>query len=120
LDSLKKELQIARQKNPEGITLDILALTKAIMDQNKEHMCYECGNIYFQEGYKIVKVPVTGHAKEPANLSVKTEYDLTAPQKPVKQRRSQCNRVVVGLPTTFTQEPLLHTQTDFVLEDKAI
>jgi hypothetical protein len=118
LDSLKKELQVARQKNPEGITLDILALTKTVMNENREHMCYECGNIYFQAGYKIVKVPVTGHAEEPTNLSVKTEYDLTAPQKPVRQRRSQRNRVVVGLPTTFTQEPLLHTQTDSVLEDK--
>jgi hypothetical protein len=89
------------------------------MDQNREHMCYECGNIYFQEGYKIVKVPVTGHAEELANLSVKTEYDLTALQKPVRQRKSQRNRVVVGLPTDFTKEPLLHTQTDYVLEDKA-
>jgi hypothetical protein len=42
------------------------------MNENREHMCYECGNIYFQAGYKIVKVPVTGHAEEPNNLSVKT------------------------------------------------
>jgi hypothetical protein len=119
LDSLKRELQVARQKNLEGITLDILALTKVFMDQNKELMCYECGNIYFQVGYKIVKVPVTGHAEEPTNLSVKIEYDLTVPQEPVRQRRSQRNRVVVGLPATFTQEPLLHTQTDYVLEYKA-
>jgi hypothetical protein len=72
-----------------------------------------------------VKVPVTGHAEEPTNLSVKTEYDLTALQEPVRQNISQGNRVVIGLPAAFTQEPLLHlqvvtqeTQTDSVLEDK--
>jgi seryl-tRNA synthetase len=102
LDSLKKELQGTRQKNIDEITLDILALTKAVINQNRDKMCYECGNIYFQEGYKIVKVPVTDHAEEPANLSVKTEYDLTAPQKLVRQRRSQRNRVVASLPTYFT------------------
>jgi regulator of replication initiation timing len=125
LDSLKKELQVARQKNSEESTLDILAQATTIMNENREHMCYECGNIYFQAGYKIVKVPVTGHTEEPTNFSVKTEYDLTAPQEPVRQKRSQGNRLVVGLPTSFTQEPLLHlqvvtqaTQTDYVLEDK--
>jgi hypothetical protein len=109
LASLKEELQVARQKNPEGIALDILSLTKAVMDQNRELMCSECGNIYFQAGYKVVKVPVTGQPEEPVNLSVKTEYDLTAPQEPVRQRRSQRNRVVVGSPVAQTQEPLLHT-----------
>jgi hypothetical protein len=95
------------------------------MNENREHMCYECGNIYFQVGYKIVKVPIIVHAKEPANLSVKTEYDLTTPQEPVRQKRYQGNRVVVGLPVAFTQKPLLHlqvvtqaTQTDFFIEDK--
>jgi regulator of replication initiation timing len=73
LDSLKKELQVARQRNLDEITLDILALTKAAMTQNREHMCYECGNIYFQGGYKIVKVPVTGHNEESAKFSVKKE-----------------------------------------------
>jgi len=79
------------------------------MNENREHMCYECGTLYFQAGYKIVKVPVTGHAEEPTKLPVKTEYDLTSLQKPVRQRRSQCNRVAAGLPASFTQEPLLHT-----------
>jgi hypothetical protein len=42
------------------------------MNENSENMCYECGNIYFQEGYKIVKVLVTGHVEELTNLLVKT------------------------------------------------
>ena len=125
LASLKDELQVARQKNPERISLDILSLTKVVMDQNRELMRFECGNIYFQAGYKVVKVPITGQLKEAVNLSVKTEYDLTAPQELVRKKRSQGNRVAAGLPAAFTQEPLLHlqvvtqaNQTNYVLEDK--
>ena len=73
LDSLKKELQVAWQRNPDELTLDILALTTNVMNQKRENMFYECGNIYFQAGYKIVKVPITGHAEEPAKFSVKKE-----------------------------------------------
>ena len=64
--------------------MGILAQVATIMDENKDHMCYECGNIYFEARYKIVKVPAPGHAEEPAKLSVKTEYELTAPKKPVR------------------------------------
>jgi hypothetical protein len=98
--------------------LDILAQVEIVMNKNREHMCYKCGNIYFQAEYKIVKVPVASHDEELAKLSVKTEYDLTAPQKLVRQRRSQRNRIASSLPVSITQEPLLHTQTDFFLEDK--
>jgi FtsZ-binding cell division protein ZapB len=122
LNTLKQEVETARQKNPEGITLDILALTKVVMDRNKELMCFECGNIYFEAGYKIVKVPVV---EGPTTLSVKTEHAITATQRPTKLRRSQCHKVVVGLPTAFKQEPLFPsrvvsqaTQTDSVLQDK--
>jgi hypothetical protein len=45
--SLRDELQVAQQKNPDGIALDILSLRKDVMDQNKELMWSECGNIYF-------------------------------------------------------------------------
>jgi hypothetical protein len=126
LDSLMKDLQVAQQQNSENSTLGILAQATTVMNENREHMCYQCGDIYFQAGYKIVKVPKNGQAEEPTNFSVKTECDLTAPQKPVGQRRSQRNKVVVGLPTTLKQEPLLHlpvvtqaTQTASVLKDKA-
>ena len=35
LNTLKQELETAQQKNREGITLNILALTKAVMNKNK-------------------------------------------------------------------------------------
>jgi hypothetical protein len=122
LKTLKQELETARQKNLEGITLDILALTKVVMDRNKEFMCFECGNIYFEAGYKVVKASVVGG---PTTLSVKTEHALTATHKTTQPRISQHHKEVVGLPAAFKQEPLFPsrvdsqaTQIDYVLQDK--
>jgi hypothetical protein len=123
LKTLKQELETTRQKNPEGITLDILTLTKAVMDRNKERMFFECGSIYFEVGYKVVKVSVAGG---PTTLSVKTEHALIATHKTTQPRRSQCHKAAIGLPTSFKQEPLFpsrvdskETQTNSILRDKA-
>jgi hypothetical protein len=122
LKTLKQEVAAARQKNPDGITLDILALTKVVMGRNKELMCFECGNIYYEAGYEVVKVPV---ATGPTTVSVKTEHELTATQKSVKQRRSQRHKSAPGIPEACKQEPLFPsrvvtraTQTDSVLKNK--
>ena len=92
------------------------------MGKNKQCMCFKCGNIYFEAGYKIVKLPVV---EGPTTLSVNTEHAITATQRPTKQRRSQHHKVTAGLPTIFKQEPLFPsrvvsqaTQTDSVLQDK--
>ena len=96
-------MEAAQQKNPEGITLDILALTKAVMGRDKELMCFECGNIYYEEGYEVVKFPVsTG----PTTVSVKTENELNATQKSVKQRRSHRHKSAAGIIDACKQEPM--------------
>jgi hypothetical protein len=93
----------SRQKNPEGITLDILALTKDVMGRDKELMCFECDNIYYEAGYEVVKFPVgTG----PTNVSIKTEHGLPATQKSVKQRKSQRHKSTPSIPEACKQEPL--------------
>jgi hypothetical protein len=83
----------ARQKNPDGITLDILALKKDVMGII----------IYYEVGYEVVKVPV---AIGPTTVSVKTEHELTATQKSVKQRRSHRHKLASGIPKACKQEPL--------------
>jgi hypothetical protein len=122
LKTLKQEVAAARQKNPEGITLYILALTKVVMGRDKELMCFECGNIYYEAGYEVVKVSV---AIGPAYVSIKTEHGLHATQKSVKQRRSQRHKSTPGIPEACKQEPLFPsevvtqaTQTDPVLKNK--
>lgn len=107
LDSLRKELEIARQDKSRETTLDILAQAAIAMNEGRDHMCYEYGNIYFQAGYKVVKVLVTGNIEEPTNFSVKTEYDPTAPQEPVGHKIFQSDKVAASLPTSLAQEPLL-------------
>jgi len=92
------------------------------MDRNKELMCFECGNLYIEAYYKVVKVPI---AKGPATLSVKTEHENTTTQAPVKPRRSQRHKTVVGLSAAFKPEPLFSsrvvsqaTQTNSILKDR--
>ena len=51
--------------------MDILALTKVVLGRNKELMCFECGNIYYEVGYEVFKVPVS---TRPTNVSIKTEH----------------------------------------------
>jgi hypothetical protein len=38
LDSLKKELQVSRQKNSKDSTLDILAQETIVMNENRDQM----------------------------------------------------------------------------------
>jgi hypothetical protein len=66
-------------------------------------MCFVCGKIYFEEGYNIVKVPISGG---PTNLSVNIEHALTATHRTTQSRRSQCHKATIGLPEDFKQEPL--------------
>jgi hypothetical protein len=107
LKTLKQEVVDAQQKNPEGITMDILALTKVVLGRNKELMCFECGNIYYEVGYEVVKVLV---ATGPTNVSIKTEHGLPATQKSVKQRRSHRHKSAPGILEACKQEPLFSSQ----------
>ena len=98
--------------------MDILALTKVVLGRNKELMCFECGNIY----YEVVKVPF---ATGPTNVSIKTKHGLPPTQKLVKQRRSHHHKSAPGIPEACKQEPLFSsrvvtqaTQTDPVLKHK--
>jgi len=102
--------------------MDILALTKVVLGRNKELMCFECGKIYYEAGYEVVKVPF---ATGPTNVSIKTEHGLPATQKSVKHRRSHCHKSAPGIPEACKQEPLFssrvvtqETQNDLVLKHK--
>jgi hypothetical protein len=40
-------------------------------------MCYQCVDIYYRAGYKIVQVPVPGTTPTPSPFEVKTEPVVT-------------------------------------------
>jgi hypothetical protein len=60
----------------------------------KEYMCCQCGNVYYQAGYKIVQVPVPGAAPTPSPF----EFKPAVTQEPAGLRKSKTEPAV-------TQEP---------------
>ena len=72
---------MAREAFDKELNLYMLAHTASVQksDPSKEYMCHECGNIYQQAGYKIVKVPVP---ETSTSVAVKEERP-TATQEPV-------------------------------------
>jgi hypothetical protein len=60
----------------------------------KEYMCCQCGNLYYQAGYKIVQVPVPGAVPTPSPF----EFKPAVTQEPAGLRKSETEPVV-------TQEP---------------
>jgi hypothetical protein len=62
----------------------------------KEYMCCQCGDIYYQAGYKVIQVLVPGAAPTPSPFEVKEEPAAT--QEPASPTKLKTEPVV-------TQEP---------------
>jgi hypothetical protein len=115
LETYQQELARAREEYEKELTRYALERTATLAAQTtesicKEYMCCQCGNIYYQAGYKIVQVPVPGAAltpspfevnpavtQEPAgSIKLKTKPAVT--QEPTGLRKSKTEPAV-------TQEP---------------
>jgi hypothetical protein len=90
LESYKQELARAKEAYEKELnlyTLDRIATLseKTIESLCKEYMCCQCGDIYYQAGYKVVQVPVPGEAPTPSPFEVKEEpaatQELVGPTK---------------------------------------
>jgi hypothetical protein len=76
LETYQQELARAREEYENELTRYTLERTTTLAAQTtesicKEYMCCQCGNIYYQAGYKIVQVPVPGAAPTPSPFEVK-------------------------------------------------
>jgi hypothetical protein len=76
LEAYQQELARAREAYEKELTRYALERTTTLAEQTtesicKEYMCCQCGNIYYQAGYKIVQVPVPGAAPTPSPFEVK-------------------------------------------------
>jgi hypothetical protein len=76
LEAYQQELVRAREAYEKELTRYTLERTTTLAEQTtesicKEYMCCQCGNIYYQAGYKIVQVPVPGAAPTPSPFEVK-------------------------------------------------
>jgi hypothetical protein len=115
LETYQQELTRAREAYEKELTRYALERTTTLAAQTtesicKEYMCCQCGNIYYQEGYKIVQVPVPGAAPTPSPFevkpavtqepagSIKLKTKPAATQEPAGLRKSKTEPAV-------TQEP---------------
>jgi hypothetical protein len=76
LEAYQQELVRAREVYEKELTRYALERTTTMAEQTtesicKEYLCCQCGNIYYQVGYKIVQVPVPGAAPTPSPFEVK-------------------------------------------------
>jgi hypothetical protein len=99
LETYQQELTRAREAYEMELTRYALERTTILADRTtesicKEYMCCQCGNVYYQAGYKIVQVPVPGAAPIPSPFEVKPAVT----QEPAGLRKSKTEPAV-------TQEP---------------
>jgi hypothetical protein len=115
LEAYQQELARAREEYEMELTRYALERTAILADRNsesicKEYMCCQCGNVYYQAGYKIVQFPVPGAAPTPSSFevkpvvtqeptgSIKLKTKPAATQEPAGLRKSKTEPAV-------TQEP---------------
>jgi hypothetical protein len=99
LEQYQQELTRAREAYEKELTRHALERTTIMAKRStesicKEYMCCQCGNLYYQAGYKIVQVPVPGAAPTPSPFEVKPAVT----QEPAGLRKSETEPAV-------TQEP---------------
>jgi hypothetical protein len=99
LEQHQQELIRAREAYDKELTRYALERTTIMAERStesicKEYMCCQCGNLYYQAGYKIVQVPVPGAVPTPSPFEVKPAVT----QEPAGLRKSETEPAV-------TQEP---------------
>jgi hypothetical protein len=123
LEAYQQELARAREAYEKELTRYALERTATLAAQTtesicKEYMCCQCGNIYYQAGYKIVQVPVPGAAPTPSPFEARTEPAVTqepaGPSKiktePAETQEPAGSRIQKGIPTAKKDVQTLPTE----------
>jgi hypothetical protein len=72
----------------------------------KEYMCCQCGDIYYQVGYKVIQVLVPGATPTPSPFAVKEEPDATQePASPTKLKTEPATTQEPAGPPKLKTEP---------------
>jgi hypothetical protein len=103
LEAYKQELARAKEAYEKELNLYTLAHTATLSEGTteslcKEYMCCQCGDIYYQAGYKVIQVPVSGAPPTPSTFVVKKEEPVVTQEPAIA--------VTQELATTETQEPV--------------
>jgi hypothetical protein len=123
LEAYQQELARAREEYEKELTRYALERTTILAERTtesicKEYMCCQCGNIYYQAGYKIVQVPVPGETPTPSPFEARTEPAVTqepaGPSKiktePAETQEPAGPKIQKEIPTTKKDVQTLPTE----------
>jgi hypothetical protein len=88
LEAYKQELAMPKEAYEKELNLHTLARIETMSEGTttespcKEYMCSQCGDIYYQAGYKITQIPIPGAPLAPSTFAVKEEHPAVT-QEPV-------------------------------------
>jgi hypothetical protein len=80
LEAYKQELAMEKEAYEKELNLHTLAriatMSEGTTTENpcREYMCCQCGDIYYQAGYKVIQVPMPGASPAPSTVAVKEEH----------------------------------------------
>jgi hypothetical protein len=127
LEAYKQELVTAKEPYEKELNLYTLARTATMSEGTtiekpcREYMCCQCGDIYYQVGYKVIQIPMPGAPPAPSTFAVKEEHPVvtqepTGPSKiktepwPATNFKSEThafvNKVVQTLPIDEFSPPI--------------
>jgi hypothetical protein len=126
LEAYKKELARAKEAYENELnlyTLDRIATLSEKTTESlcKEYMCCQCGDIYYQAGYKVIQVLVPGAAPTPSPFEVKEEPAAT--QEPTGPSKLKTEPAVTQEPTgspKLKTEPCIATKEVSTFVNKAV
>jgi hypothetical protein len=77
LEAYKQEISTEKEAYEKELNLYTLARMATMSEETttenscREYMCSQCGDIYYQAGYKVTQVPMPGASPAPSNFAVK-------------------------------------------------
>jgi hypothetical protein len=103
LEAYKQELAAAKEAYEKELNLYTLARTATMSEGTttenpcREYMCCQCGDIYYQAGYKVIQIPIPGAPPAPSTFAVKEEKPVVTQEPAIAVTQEPA--------TAETQEP---------------
>jgi hypothetical protein len=82
LEAYKQELSMEKEAYEKELNLHTLACIATMSEGTttkspcKEYLCSQCGDIYYQSGYKVTQIPIPGAPPAPSTFAVKEEHPV--------------------------------------------
>jgi hypothetical protein len=126
LEAYKQELARAKEAYEKELNSYTLSRIATLSEQTTESLCKEymfcqCGDIYYQAGYKVIQVPVPGAAPTPSPFEVKEEPAATQePAGPSKLKTEPAATQEPAGPPRIKTEPCITAREAPTVVNKAV